>query len=337
MQGFYPVHINNLSRAADIHIYGEKILSVKKIIPIEFGIFYLPIEKICNIFNGKFLAVKVLHPQIANVSATRHILKKFNLRASKRLGQNFLIDSGVVQKIVEAAEISEGEDILEIGPGIGTLTQGLLESGANVTAVELDKKLPTVLAETLAGYENFNLIQGDILKINLSELMPKNFKVVANLPYYITTQILLALLEKKLPITKIVTMVQREVAERMTAKPNSKIYGALSVAVQFRADTKIAFDVSPEKFLPRPEITSSVVVCDIRNFPVKVTDENFFIKVVRAGFGQRRKTILNSLIGGGFSREAVLKSLDNSEINFERRAETLSIEEFIKLAENLKR
>lgn len=278
----------------------------------------------------------MLHPQIANVSATRHILKKFDLRASKRLGQNFLIDSEVVREIVAAAEILPGEEVLEIGPGIGTLTQGLLEAGAKVTAVELDKKLPAVLAETLEGYENFNLVQGDILKINLSELMPKNFKVVANLPYYITTQILLTLLEKKLPITKVVTMVQREVAERMTAAPGSKIYGALSVAVQFRADVKVAFDVSPEKFLPRPEVTSSVVVCDIRNFHEKVSDEDFFIKVVRAGFGQRRKTVLNSLIGAGFSREIILKSLAQAEINFERRAETLSIEEFIKLAEILR-
>lgn len=274
----------------------------------------------------------MLHPQIANLSATRHILKKFNLRASKRLGQNFLIDSEVVQKIVDAAEISEGEEILEIGPGIGTLTQGLLEAGAKVTAVELDKKLPAVLSETLAGYENFKLIQGDILKTNLSEIFSKNFKVVANLPYYITTQILLTLLEKKLPITKIVTMVQREVAERMTAAAGSKIYGAMSVAVQFRADTKILFDVEPKSFLPRPEVTSSVVVCDVREFPVKVSDEEFFIKVVRASFGQRRKTILNSLTGAGFSREIILKSLENAGINFERRAETLSVEEFIKLA-----
>lgn len=278
----------------------------------------------------------MLNPQIANVSATRHILKKFDLRASKRLGQNFLIDSATVQKIVEAAEILPGEEILEIGPGIGTLTQGLLEAGAKVTAVELDKKLPQVLAETLAGYENFRLVQGDILKINLVELMPENFKVVANLPYYITTQILLALLEKKLPITKIVTMVQKEVAERMTAAPDSKIYGALSVAVQFRADTKIAFEVTPDKFLPRPEVTSAVVVCDIRNYPAKVSDEDFFIKVVRAGFNQRRKTILNSLTGAGFTREVILKSLENAEINFERRAETLSIDEFIRLAEILR-
>lgn len=278
----------------------------------------------------------MLHPQIANVSATRHILKKFNLRASKRLGQNFLIDAEVVQKIVDVAEISEGEEVLEIGPGIGTLTQGLLEAGAKVTAVELDKKLPAVLQETLAGYENFRLIQGDILKINLSELMPQKFKVVANLPYYITTQILLTLLEKKLPITKIVTMVQREVAERMTAQAGSKIYGAMSIAVQFRSDAKIAFDVSPESFLPRPEVTSSVVICDVRENKFQVSDEEFFIKVMRGSFGQRRKTILNSLIGAGFSREKILQSLESAGINFERRAETLTIEEFVNLAEKLR-
>ncbi|MBR5914662.1 MAG: 16S rRNA (adenine(1518)-N(6)/adenine(1519)-N(6))-dimethyltransferase RsmA [Selenomonadaceae bacterium] len=273
----------------------------------------------------------MLHPKISNISATRHILKTFNLRASKKLGQNFLIDSSVVEKIVKAAEISDVEEILEIGPGIGTLTQGLLEAGAKVTAVELDKKLPEVLEKTLAGYENFKLIQGDILKVNISEIMPENFKVVANLPYYITTQILLTLMEKKLPITKIVTMVQKEVAERMIAAPNSKIYGAMSVAVQFRADVKISFDVQPESFLPRPEVTSSVVVCDIHE-PKFQVDEKFFTKVVRAAFGQRRKTLLNSLVGGGFNRENVLNALNSAEISPERRAETLTIEEFAQLS-----
>ncbi len=273
----------------------------------------------------------MLHPKIANLSATRHILKTFNLRASKRLGQNFLIDSAVVDGIVEAAEISEGDNVLEIGPGIGTLTQGLLEAGANVTAVELDKKLPAVLAQTLEGYENFKLVQGDILKVDLEELMPQNFKVVANLPYYITTQILLTLMERKLPVTKIVTMVQKEVAERMIAAPNSKAYGAMTVAVQFRADVRIAFDVPPESFIPRPEVTSSVVVCDIRETPFKV-DETFFTKVVRAAFGQRRKTLLNSLIGAGFQREAVTKALEVAGIEPARRAETLTLEEFSRLA-----
>ena len=272
----------------------------------------------------------MLHPKIATVSATRHILKTFNLRASKRLGQNFLIDAGVVDEIVSAAEISAGDEVLEIGPGIGTLTQGLLEAGAKVTAVELDKKLPSVLAQTLAGYENFKLVQGDILKVDVEKLMPPNFKVVANLPYYITTQILLTLMEKKLPITKIVTMVQREVAERMIAAPCSKAYGAMTVAVQFRADVRIAFDVPPESFLPRPEVTSAVVVCDIKEPPFKV-DEKLFTRVVRAAFGQRRKTLLNSLIGAGFKRDAVTKALEVSEIESNRRAETLSIADFARL------
>ena len=271
----------------------------------------------------------MLHPLIADPSATRHILRKFKLRAVKGLGQNFLINADVVRQIVESAQICAGDEVLEIGAGIGTLTQGLLEAGANVTAVELDKKLPAVLRETLAGYENFRLIEGDILKVNIAELMPRRFKVAANLPYYITTQILLTLLEKNLPVTKIVTMVQREVAERMTAAPGSKIYGALSVAVQFRANARIAFDVPPENFLPPPEVTSSVVVCDVRKPPVDV-DEEFFFRVVRTAFAQRRKTLLNSL--ASFGKEKV----SASGIDVTRRAETLSLEEFAKLAEALR-
>ena len=278
----------------------------------------------------------MLHPKIADIAATRHILKTFNLRASKRLGQNFLIDSSVVQRIIDAAEILAGDEVLEIGPGIGTLTQGLLEADANVTAVELDKKLPAVLEKTLEGYENFQLIQGDILKVDVTEIMPPNFKVVANLPYYITTQILLTLLEKKLPVTKIVTMVQKEVAERMTAAPNSKIYGAMTVAVQFRADVQIAFEVPPSAFLPRPEVTSAVVVCNVRESPFKVASEEFFIKVVRAAFGQRRKTLVNSLAGAGFNREKILAALQALNISPNLRAENLSIADFANLANALK-
>ena len=286
-----------------------------------------------------------IQPVIASFEVTRHILKRFNLRASKRLGQNFLIDKNVVDDIVYAAEISEGEDVLEIGPGIGTLTQGLLEAKANVTAVELDKKLPAVLAETLEGYQNFHLVQGDILKVDLNELMGgKNFKVVANLPYYITSQIILTLLEKKLPITKIVTMVQREVAERMIATPESlanakesaRTYGALSVAVQFYTSPKIVLDVPASAFTPKPEVNSAVVVCDVRSEPaVKVSDETFFFKVVRASFGQRRKTILNSLVGAGFHRESVLNALQSSNIDSGRRAETFSLKDFAMLTNNL--
>ena len=283
--------------------------------------------------NSSFL-IDSLHPLIADPSATKHILKRFKLRAVKGLGQNFLIDAQIVRRIVDAAEISPEDDVLEIGAGIGSLTQGLLEAGARVTAVEVDKKLPAVLHETLAGYENFRLIEGDVLKINLSELMPRPFKVAANLPYYITTQILLELLNRELQATKIVTMVQREVAERMTASPGSKIYGALSVAVQFRSEPRIAFDVPPESFLPPPEVTSSVVVCDVRKPPFDV-DEEFFTKVVRASFAQRRKTLLNSLTGAGFVREKILSALEVSGVDASRRAETLSLEEFARLANAL--
>lgn len=287
-----------------------------------------------------------IQPVIANVSVTRHILKRFNLRASKRLGQNFLIDKSVVDDIVNAAEIEEGEQILEIGPGIGTLTQGLLEVGAQVTAVELDKKLPAVLAETLAGYENLSVVQGDILKVDINELMQNQpFKVVANLPYYITSQIILTLLEKKLPITKLVTMVQREVAERMIATPESlaankesaKTYGSLSVAVQFYTEPHIAFDVPPSAFLPSPEVTSSVIVCDVRKSPaVEVADEKLFFRAVRGSFGQRRKTLINSLVGAGFNREELSIALQKSNIDSSRRAETLSLEDFAALANALK-
>ena len=226
-------------------------------------------------------------PVIANPQVTRHIMKVFNLRAAKKLGQNFLVDAGIVQGIVDAAEAGPGDRILEIGPGIGTLTQGLAESGAEVTAVELDKKLPAVLAETLAGYDNVTIVPGDILKVNIRELMgDQPFKVAANLPYYITTPILMALLEQHLPITVLVTMVQKEVALRMVAKPGSKVYGALSVAVQYYTRPRIAFDVPPRSFIPAPEVDSVVIVCDVREKPaVTVKSEKMFFRVVKAAFG----------------------------------------------------
>ncbi len=209
-----------------------------------------------------------IHPTIASREVTQHILKVFHLRASKKLGQNFLIDAAVVRGIVEAAELQEGDRVLEIGPGIGTLTQGLAESGAQVTAVELDKKLPAVLAETLKGYENVRIVQGDILKTDIRELMGDTpFKVAANLPYYITTPILMALLEQRLPIRKIVTMVQKEVAERMIAPPGSKTYGALSVAVQYYTAPEIVLDVPPKSFIPAPEVDSVVIACKVRGEP----------------------------------------------------------------------
>ncbi|MGE9899769.1 16S rRNA (adenine(1518)-N(6)/adenine(1519)-N(6))-dimethyltransferase RsmA [Mitsuokella multacida] len=278
---------------------------------------------------------KVLPPKIASREVTLHILKAFGLRMSKKLGQNFLIDARIVQGIVEAAEIEPGDRVLEIGPGIGTLTQGLAEAGADVTAVELDKKLPTVLKETLKAYDNVRIVPGDILKVNIPEIMgDAPFKVAANLPYYITTPILMTLLERRLPITHMVTMVQKEVAERMTAKPGSRIYGALSVAVQYYTEPQIVLDVPPRSFIPAPEVMSVVVSCRVRKEPaVAVQDEKLFFRVVKAAFGQRRKTLMNALKGGGFSKEAVRDALEQSGIDPTRRGETLTLEEFGRLAD----
>ncbi len=282
----------------------------------------------------------MIQPQIANPQVTRHILKTFNLRASKKLGQNFLVDAGIVRGIVEAAEIQPGDRVLEIGPGIGTLTQGLLEAGAHVTAVELDKKLPAVLAKTLEGYENFTLIPGDILKTDIPALMgEEKFKVAANLPYYITTPILMTLLEKKLPITQLVTMVQKEVAERMIAQPGTKAYGALSVAVQYYTEPHIAMDVPPKSFIPAPEVDSVVIACRVRETPpVDIKDaaeEKLFFRVVKGAFGQRRKTLGNALKAAGFDKELLAKALENAGVDAGRRGETLTLAEFAAIAREL--
>lgn len=278
---------------------------------------------------------KLLQPKIASREVTTHILKAFGLRMSKKLGQNFLIDARIVQGIVDAAEIQPGDRVLEIGPGIGTLTQGLAEAGADVTAVELDKKLPAVLKETLKAYDNVRIVPGDILKVNIPEIMGEgSFKVAANLPYYITTPILMTLLERHLPITQMVTMVQKEVAERMTARPGSRIYGALSVAVQYYTEPEIVLDVPPRSFIPAPEVMSVVVSCRVRKEPaVKVSDEKLFFRVVKAVFGQRRKTLMNALKGGGFPKEAVRDALETSGIDPTRRGETLTLAEFGRLAD----
>ena len=278
---------------------------------------------------------KATQPVIANPSVTRHILKAFNLHATKKFGQNFLVDANIVRGIVDSAEAGPGDKILEIGPGIGTLTQGLAESGAEVIAVEIDKKLPAVLAETLKGYDNVTIVPGDILKVNIREIMGEGpFKVAANLPYYITTPILMALLEQHLPITHIVTMVQKEVAERMVAKPGSRIYGALSVAVQYYTEPHIAYDVPPRSFIPAPEVDSVVIACKVRETPaVAVKDEKVFFRVVKAAFGQRRKTISNAMKGAGFDKEQIAAAFEKAGIDAGRRGETFSLEEFGRLAD----
>lgn len=272
-------------------------------------------------------------PIIASPQVTQHILNRFKLRADKKLGQNFLIDENVVRQIVEAAELSEADTVLEVGPGIGTLTQGLAESKAEVVAVELDTRLLPVLATTLEGYDNVRVVHGDILKVNImEEIGAPEFKVCANLPYYITTPIIFALLEKRLPMERLVAMVQKEVAERMAAQPGGKEYGALSVAIQYYTEPEIAFIVPPTSFIPAPAVDSAVIVCKRRSKPpVEVCDEALFFRVVKAAFSLRRKMLSNSLKNMGIKGEQVSKWLELAGVDGKRRAETLSLEDFAKL------
>lgn len=272
-------------------------------------------------------------PIIASPQVTQHILNRFKLRADKKLGQNFLIDENVVHQIVAAAELSEVDTVLEVGPGIGTLTQGLAESKARVVAVELDTRLLPVLATTMNGYDNVRVVHGDILKVNImEEVGAPSFKVCANLPYYITTPIIFALLEKRLPMERLVAMVQKEVAERMAAQPGGKEYGALSVAIQYYTEPKIAFIVPPTSFIPAPAVDSAVIVCKRREKPpVEVCDEGLFFRVVKAAFSLRRKMLSNSLKNMGIKSEQVAKWLELAGVDGKRRAETLSLEDFAKL------
>jgi 16S rRNA (adenine1518-N6/adenine1519-N6)-dimethyltransferase len=273
-------------------------------------------------------------PCIAQRDVTLHILKTFHLVMNKKLGQNFLIDSHVVNKIVEAAEITPEDKVLEIGPGIGTLTQGLAEAGASVVGVELDKKLIDVLGKTLADYDQVRIVHGDILKIDISrEIAAESYKVVANLPYYITTPIIMKILEERLPISLLVTMIQKEVALRMIASPGSKDYGALSVAVQYYTEPEIVFIVPPASFIPAPAVHSAVLRCRIRKMPpIAVENERDFFKVVKAAFCQRRKTLSNSLKGGGFEANDITTMLDRAKIEGQRRGETLALADFGALA-----
>ena len=272
-------------------------------------------------------------PIIASPQVTNHILHRFKLRADKKLGQNFLIDENIVRNIVAAAELSDKDTVLEVGPGIGTLTQGLAESGASVVAVELDKRLLLVLDTTLEGYDNVRIVNGDILQVDIMQTVGVDeFKVCANLPYYITTPIIFALLEKRLPMERLVAMVQKEVAERMAAKPGGKDYGALSVAIQYYTEPEIAFIVPPSSFIPAPSVDSAVIVCKRREKPpVEVCDEALFFRVVKAAFSLRRKMLNNSLKNMGIKGEQVAKWLELAGVDGKRRAETLSLEDFAAL------
>ena len=248
-------------------------------------------------------------PIIARREVTNHILHTFKLKADKRLGQNFLIDEEVVRRIVAAAELSEDDTVLEVGPGIGTLTQGLAQSGARVVAVELDKRLLPVLAKTLEGYDNVRIENGDILEVDIKNIVgAPTFKVAANLPYYITTPIIFNLLEQRLPMERLVAMVQKEVAERMVAKPGGK------------------------SFIPAPNVDSAVIVCKRRTVPpVEVCDEKLFFKVVKAAFSVRRKMLSNALKNMGISSVQAAAWLERAGIDPKRRGETLSLADFASL------
>ena len=271
---------------------------------------------------------------IASPEVVHYICKRFDIKMSKKLGQNFLIKRSIVDEIVKAADLQEGEPVLEIGPGIGTLTQGLAQSGANVTAIELDTRLLEVLDTTLAQYSNVTIVHGDVLKLDVPSIMNNEpFKVVANLPYYITTPIIMSLLESRLPIERLVVMVQKEVALRMVAKPGTKDYGALSVAVQYYTKPDIVLDVPPKSFLPAPAVTSSVIRCVLRDKPpVDVIDEKLFFRVVKAGFAQRRKTFANTMKTTGLSKDRIEELLAKANIDGQRRGETFTLQEFADVA-----
>ncbi len=271
---------------------------------------------------------------------TLYILKQYEFSTKKKFGQNFLIDEGVLRGIVESAGVTKEDHVLEIGPGIGSMTHYLCEEAAHVTAVEIDDKLIPILTDLMQGYDNFTLIHDDILKVDLEALAKeaggKAFKVVANLPYYITTPIVMELLEKKLPIESITIMVQKEVAERMQAGPGTKAYGALSLAVQYYADAEIEMEVSPSSFLPPPQVSSTVIkLTPYEKPPVEVEDEKLMFRLIRDSFNQRRKTLVNALSNGGgagISKDAIRESILEIGEKENIRGEALSLAKFAELA-----
>ncbi|MFS1510857.1 16S rRNA (adenine(1518)-N(6)/adenine(1519)-N(6))-dimethyltransferase RsmA [Chengkuizengella sp. SCS-71B] len=273
---------------------------------------------------------------------TKEIIKRYGFSFKKSLGQNFLIDQNILEKIVNVAELDKNKGALEIGPGIGALTQSLALSAGKVTAIELDQRLIPILNDLLQSYDNVEVIHGDVLKIDLNNIFKEHFKdqtevsVVANLPYYVTTPIIMALLEKQLPIENIVVMIQKEVAERMVALPGGKDYGSLSIAVQYYCEAEMVLTVPHTVFIPQPNVDSAVIRLKRRREPiVQVEDSIFFFKVVQASFGQRRKTIINNLISNLFTKDdkqKLISILQSADIDPSRRGETLSIEEYARLS-----
>ena len=277
--------------------------------------------------------------KLSNPQVTIEVIKKYNFAFQKRFGQNFLIDGHVIEKIIKAADITKDDIVLEIGPGIGTMTQYLAESAGKVYAVEIDKNLLPILDYTLSEYDNVTVINEDILKLDIEELIKGEkgtLKVVANLPYYITTPIIMGLLENHIPAKSITVMVQKEVASRMQAGPGSKDYGALSLAVQYYAEPYIAANVPPNCFMPRPNVGSAVIrLTNWDKPPVEVKDERLMFKLIRASFNQRRKTLQNGINNSpelSFTKEQVVEALKKLEINENIRGEALTLGQFADLS-----
>lgn len=280
--------------------------------------------------------------RIANISETKAIIEKYGFSFQKRFGQNFLIDSNIIDKIVQGAELTKEDVVLEIGPGIGSLTQAMAESAKKVIAVEIDKKLIPVLEDTLKGYDNVRIINEDILKLDIMKVIAEEgveqIKVVANLPYYITTPIIMNLLEKRLPISSITVMIQREVAERMDAVPGTKAYGALSLATSFYAETELITMVKPDCFIPKPTVGSAVIKLTRRTTPsVSVIDEATLFKIIKGGFAQRRKTLINSLTNSQpqFEKKQVIQALQDLSLDIKIRGEALNLNQYALLTNRL--
>ncbi|MFQ9932898.1 MAG: 16S rRNA (adenine(1518)-N(6)/adenine(1519)-N(6))-dimethyltransferase RsmA [Lachnospiraceae bacterium] len=283
--------------------------------------------------------------ELGNPKKTTEILQKYGFAFQKKYGQNFLIDGNVLKKIVKEAGIGKDDTVLEIGPGIGTMTQYLCENAGKVVAVEIDKNLiPILKNDTLAEYSNVTIINQDILKIDINKLVNEEnggrpVKVVANLPYYITTPIIMKLFESHAPVDTITIMVQKEVADRMQVGPGTKDYGALSLAVQYYAKPEIVMVVSPECFMPRPKVSSAVIkLTRYENPPVSVSDEGLMFRLIRAAFNQRRKTLVNSINNSpdlNFTKESIVNALEKMGLSGTVRGEALTLSQFGRLSDIL--
>jgi 16S rRNA (adenine1518-N6/adenine1519-N6)-dimethyltransferase len=281
--------------------------------------------------------------KIATPQKTISILQKYNFEFQKKFGQNFLIDLHVLDKIIDGADLSQEDLVIEIGPGIGSLTQVLAENAKKVIAVEIDKKLIPILEDTLKDYNNIDIINEDILKVNINELIMnenvRKVKIIANLPYYITTPIIMGIFEKDINVDSITVMVQKEVADRMQASPGSKDYGALSLAVQFYSEPYIVANVPPNCFMPRPKVGSAVIRLKKYSEPiVDVMDKKLLFRLIRAAFNQRRKTLVNSLANqGGLSltKEEITQAILETGLSEKIRGEALDLNKFVLLTNNI--